>query len=143
MSLWTMKEVTKKIGVTESALRYYNAKGVLSPTIQETTGRRQWFYDNEAIYKLKKILLLKFLNVSIEEAGIAITDDEKYRAMVMTSLEEMKKERDKLDHKVFIAETLAISFGVDSIKANEDINDAEAVALNEMVREHLREFAER
>ena len=142
MSLWAMKEVTKKIGVTESALRYYNAKGVLSPTKQETTGRRQWFYDNEAIYKLKKILLLKFLNVSIEDAGMAIIDDEMYRSMVITSLEEMRRERDKLDHKILVAETLAISFGVDLIKADEDIGDAEAMALNEMVREHLKEAAE-
>ena len=72
MSLWTMKEVTRLTGVTENALRYYNAKNVLPPTVQEKTGRRQWFYDDEAIEALKKLLLLKYLDVSVEEAGTAI-----------------------------------------------------------------------
>ena len=40
MSLWNMREVTRITGATESALRYYNAKGVLSPTVREETVRR-------------------------------------------------------------------------------------------------------
>ena len=58
MSLWSMREVTRITGATESALRYYNAKGVLSPTVREETGRRQWLYDDEAIGKLKRLFLL-------------------------------------------------------------------------------------
>ena len=37
MSTWTLKEVTQLTGATESALRYYNAKGVLAPTSKEPT----------------------------------------------------------------------------------------------------------
>ena len=138
MSLWTMKEVTRVTGVTENALRYYNTKGVLPPTVQEKTGRRQWFYDEEAIEKLKKLLLLKYLDVSIEEAGTAIREDEIYRRTVMKSLEEIKKERDKLDHRIFIAETLAVSFGMDLVEPDEDLSDAEAAALNDVIREVIR-----
>lgn len=142
MSLWTMKEVTKLIGVTENALRYYNAKGALPPTVQEQTGRRQWFYDKDALEKLKRLLLLKHLDVSIEEAGAAIRDEEIYRRTVMKSLEEMKKERDKLDHKIFIAEMLAVSFGMDLITPDKDLSEAEAAALNEMIRDCIRKGAE-
>ena len=87
MTLWTLKEVTEKTGVTENALRYYNAKGVLPPTVQEQTGRRQWFYDEEAVWKLKKLILLKYLGVPIEETGAAIDDDEKYRRIVKNCTE--------------------------------------------------------
>lgn len=142
MSLWTMKEVTKMIGATENALRYYNAKGVLPPTVQEKTGRRQWLYDEAAVEKLKKLLLLKYLDVSIEEAGAAIRDEEVYRRTVMKSLEEMKRERDKLDHKIFIAETLAVSFGMDLVTADDDLSDAEAAALNEVIRDYIRKGTE-
>lgn len=68
-ALLSMKEVTQITGATESALRYYNAKGVLMPTVREETGRRQWFYDDEAILKLKRLSLLKYLGLTIEEAG--------------------------------------------------------------------------
>lgn len=142
MSLWTMKEVTRVTGVTENALRYYNTKGVLPPTVQEKTGRRQWFYDEDAVEKLKKLLLLKYLDVSIEEAGVAIKDDAIYRRTVMKSLEEMKRERDKLDHKIFIAETLAVSFGMNLITTDDGLSEEEAAALNEVIRDCIRKGAE-
>ena len=87
MSLWSMKEVTRITGATESALRYYNAKGVLSPTVRENTGRRQWLYDDETVGKLKKLFLLKYIGVSIEEAGIAICEEKEFRRTIMKSLE--------------------------------------------------------
>ena len=138
MSLWTMKEVTKKIGITENALRYYNAKGVISPTVQENTGRRQWLYDDEAIWKMKKLLLLKYIGVPIEQIGVAIKDDEDYWRTIMQSLEEMKKERDRLDQKIFVAKTLAVSYGVDLIQADDDMDEVTAAALNEVIREVIR-----
>ena len=139
MKLWAMKEVTEKTGVTENALRYYNAKGVLPPTVQEQTGRRQWFYDEEAISKLKKLVLLKYLGVPIEEAGGAINNTEKYRGIVMKSLEELKRQRDKLEHKIFIAETLAMAFGMDLFEPDEELDEISAAALNEVIRECIRE----
>ena len=139
MKLWAMKEVTEKTGVTENALRYYNAKGVLPPTVQEQTGRRQWFYDEEAISKLKKLVLLKYLGVPIEEAGGAINNTEKYRRIVMKSMEELKRQRDKLEHKIFIAETLALAFGMDLFEPAEELDEISAAALNEVIRECIRE----
>lgn len=135
MTLWTMKEVIKKTGVTESALRYYNAKGVLPPTKQETTGRRQWFYDDESMGKLKRLFLLKYLEVPIEETREAINDNEMYRRIVMKSLEELRKERDKLEHKIFIAEILAAAFGMDLVEPDDDLDEISASALNEAIRE--------
>ena len=142
MTLWSMKEVTKKVGVTENALRYYNSKGAVAPTSQEKTGRRQWFYDEAAIWKLKKLLLLKYIGVPIEKAGAALKNDEDYRETVMKSLGEMKKERDKLDQKIIVVETLTVSFGMDLIKPDDDLSEAEAAVLNEVIREYIRGVAE-
>ena len=143
MTLWTLKEVTEKTGVTENALRYYNTKGVLPPTVQEQTGRRQWFYDEGAIWKLKKLMLLKYLEVPIEETGDAINEDEKFRRIVMESLEELRKQRDKLNHKIFIAETLAVAFGMDLLEPDEELDEAGTSALNEVIRECIWKNAER
>ena len=141
MSLWTLREVTQLTGATESALRYYNAKGVLVPTSKETTGRRQWLYDDEAVEKLKKLFLLKYIGVPVEEAGAAINDAQEFRRMIMRSLEELKKEREKLDLKIFIAQTLAVSDGMDLVVPDEDLDEAKKSILNSMLRECIKEGA--
>lgn len=141
MSLWSMKEVTRITGATESALRYYNAKGVLSPTLRENTGRRQWLYDDEAVGKLKKMFLLKYIGVSIEEAGMAICEEKEFRRTIMKSLEELKKERDKLELQIFIAQTLALSDGMDLLTADDEMDEDKKLLLNSVIRECIKEGA--
>ena len=141
MSLWSMKEVTRITGATESALRYYNAKGVLSPTVRENTGRRQWLYDDETVGKLKKLFLLKYIGVSIEEAGIAICEEKEFRRTIMKSLEELKKERDKLELQIFIAQTLALSDGMDLLTADDEMDEDKKLLLNSVIRECIKEGA--
>ena len=142
MSLWNVKEVNQMTGATESALRYYNAKGVLSPTIREETGRRQWLYDEEAVGKLKKLFLLKYIGVSIEEAGMAIRNDEEYRRAIMKRLDELKKARDKLDLQIFIAQTLALSDGMDLFVSDDELDESKKVLLNTVIRECIKEGQE-
>ncbi len=141
MSLWSMKEVTRITGATESALRYYNAKGVLSPTVRENTGRRQWLYDDEAVGKLKKMFLLKYIGVSIEEAGMAICEEKEFRRTIMKSLEELKKERDKLELQIFIAQTLALSDGMDLLTVDDEMDEDKKLLLNSVIRECIKEGA--
>ena len=136
-----MKEVTQITGATESALRYYNAKGVLSPTVRENTGRRQWLYDDEAVGKLKKLFLLKYIGVSIEEAGIAICEEKEFRRTIMKSLEELKKERDKLELQIFIAQTLALSDGMDLLTADDEMDEDKKLLLKSVIRECIKEGA--
>ena len=141
MSLWNMKEVTRITGATESALRYYNAKGVLPPTVREETGRRQWLYDDEAVGKLRKLFLLKYIGVSIEDAGTTICDDAVFRRAIMQRLEELKKERDKLDLQIFIAQTLAVSDGMDLFMPDEEMDEEKKTLLNNVLRECIKEGA--
>ena len=136
-----MKEVTRITGATESALRYYNAKGVLSPTLRENTGRRQWLYDDEAVGKLKKMFLLKYIGVSIEEAGMAICEEKEFRRTIMKSLEELKKERDKLELQIFIAQTLALSDGMDLLTVDDEMDEDKKLLLNSVIRECIKEGA--
>ena len=141
MSLWTIKEVIRMTGTTENALRYYSAKGVLPPTVQEPTGRRQWLYDDAAVAKLKKLFLLKYIGVPIEEVGTAINEGT-FEAIIMQRLDELKKQRDKLDLQIFIAQTLAISSGENLFEADDDLDGSKTALLNEVIRECIREGAE-
>ena len=71
-----------------------------------------------------------------------MNDDEKYRRIVMESLEELRKQRDKLNQKIFIAETLAVAFGMDLLEPDDELDDASAAALNEVIRECIWKNAE-
>ena len=85
-------------------------------------------------------MLNKYFNNVLEKKQnfvlpTALNDDEKFRKIVMKSLEELKKQRDKLDHKIFIAETLAVAFGMDLFEPDEELDESSAAALNEVIRE--------
>lgn len=147
MSLKTMKEVTRLTSITENALRYYNAKGILSPTVREETGRKQWLYDEEAIRKLKKLFLLKSIGVSLDEIKIAIHQEEQFWKVIMQRLEELRKEQDELDLKIFIVQILLMSHGEGLFQqegVSDDVNTAvlnevNTAVLNEVIREYLKE----
>ncbi|MDQ0115662.1 MerR family transcriptional regulator [Paenibacillus harenae] len=57
----------KLTGVTERALRYYDRKGLLAPSIRNEHGHR--FYTEQDLLQLQKILTLKYLDFSLEEIG--------------------------------------------------------------------------
>ena len=141
MSLWTMKEVMRMTGITENALRYYKSKEVLAPTVQENSGRRQWLYDDSAVERLKKLVLLKFIRVPINEAGKALDDESTFREFVMSTLEELRKERDRIDVKIFVAETLAVASG-EYLISTDEADERQVKILNEVIREVINSNAD-
>ena len=138
-ALLSMKEVTQITGATESALRYYNAKGVLMPTVREETGRRQWFYDDEAILKLKRLSLLKYLGLTIEEAGAAIHDDKTFIPAITRCLEELKRERDNLSFKYFIAKSILATDESDLFPPDDETDEGVKQLIIGFLKEYSKE----
>ena len=66
MSMNTIREVTEITGITVNALRYYDSKGLLSPTVRNPEGRKEWLYDDEAVRRAKRILLLRVIGIPVE-----------------------------------------------------------------------------
>lgn len=62
---YTTGEFAKKAGVTIRTIRYYDSKGILKPSYTNNLGYR--FYSDEDFIKLKKILALKYLGLSLDE----------------------------------------------------------------------------
>ena len=75
MSYKTIKNVTELTGITEGALRYYDEKDVIRPTIKKATGRREWLYDDAAIKKLCLVKLLTFIGVPVKNAGLMLKNE--------------------------------------------------------------------
>ncbi|WP_346961685.1 MerR family transcriptional regulator [Clostridium sp.] len=62
---YTTGEFAKKAGVTIRTIRYYDSKGILKPSYTNNLGYR--YYSDEDFIKLKKILALKYLRLSLDE----------------------------------------------------------------------------
>lgn len=70
---YTTGEFAKKAGVTLRTIRYYDVKGILKPSYYNEAGYR--FYSDEDFIKLKKILALKYLGLSLDEIEAIENDD--------------------------------------------------------------------
>lgn len=103
----TISEVTKLTGFTESALRYYNKKNILQPTVKTQSGRREWLYDDEAISKLKVIKMYKQIELPMNEIGKIIKDMDCDRIdAIANQLMCLKQKREHLERQILVTEFL-------------------------------------
>ncbi len=107
MSYKTIRDLAAQTGVTESALRYYDEKRLLQPTVKSQTGRREWLYDDEAVRKLKHILLLKRIGLSVEDIAAMFGEDEDIRKTILEDhLEDLRSRRNELDRQIACGEAM-------------------------------------
>ena len=109
MSYKTIRDLAAQTGVTESALRYYDEKRLLQPTVKSQTGRREWLYDDEAVRKLKHILLLKQIGLSVEDIAAMFGEDEDVRKAILEDhLEDLRSRRNELDRQIACGEAMKL-----------------------------------
>lgn len=97
---YTAGELAKKLGVSARTVRFYDEKNLLSPQDYSEAGYR--LYDDESAERLQKILMLRFMDFSIEQIA-EIMQEEHFD--VKESLDE--QERLLLAKKEHIEQILA------------------------------------
>lgn len=121
MSLNTIREVTGKTGITVNALRYYDNKGLLHPTVRSQGGRKEWLYDDEAVRRARRILLLRRIGIPVESIAAVLDKVDGMDETVLGSrLEELREERKEIDEQISIAGMLLL---LDRLSADEDVRD--------------------
>ena len=121
MSLNTIREVTEITGITVNALRYYDRKGLLHPTVRNSEGRKEWLYDDEAVRRAKRILLLRRIGIPVESIAIVIEKADKMDEVILRSrLEELREERQFLDDKISLAGMLLL---LDEISSDAEVKE--------------------
>ncbi len=121
MSLNTIREVTEITGITVNALRYYDQKGVLHPTVRNPEGRKEWLYDDEAVRRAKRILLLRRIGIPVESMTRVIDKmDGMEEAILRTRLEELREERKLIDEQISLASMLLL---IDELPSDAEIKD--------------------
>ena len=135
MSLNTIREVTEITGITVNALRYYDSKGLLHPTVRNSEGRKEWLYDDEAVRRAKRILLLRKIGIPVESIAIVIDKADKMDEVILRSrLEELREERQFLDEQISLAGMLLLLDELSSdAEVKEDLLDKmfEKICLDE------------
>ena len=121
MSLNTIREVTKITGITANALRYYDTKGILHPTVRNTEGRKEWLYDDEAVRRAKRILLLRRIGIPVESIASALDEsggiDE---TMLRSRLEELREARTAIDEQISVASVMLL---LEDVSTDEAVKD--------------------
>ena len=121
MSLNTIREVTEITGITVNALRYYDQKGVLHPTVRNPEGRKEWLYDDEAVRRAKRILLLRRIGIPVENINQVIDEmDGMDEVILRTRLEELREERKLIDEQISLASMLLL---IDELPSNAEVRD--------------------
>ena len=121
MSLNTIREVTEITGITVNALRYYDRKGLLHPTVRNSEGRKEWLYDDEAVRRAKRILLLRRIGIPVESIAIVIEKADKMDEVILRSrLEELREERQFLDEQISLAGMLLL---LDEISSDAEVKE--------------------
>ena len=121
MSLNTIRKVTEITGITANALRYYDSKDLLHPTIRNTEGRKEWLYDDEAVRKAKRILLLRSIGVSVENIALVLESVDKMdEKLLRARLEELLAKRKVLDKQISVAGMLLL---LDDMSPDEEVRN--------------------
>ena len=121
MSLNTIREVTEITGITVNALRYYDAKGLLHPTVRNPEGRKEWLYDDEAVRRAKRILLLRRIGIPVESiASVMERADRMDEGKLKARLEELRDERKVIDEQISLAGMLLL---IDDLSADAGVKD--------------------
>ena len=109
MSLNTIREVTEITGITVNALRYYDRKGLLHPTVRNPQGRKEWLYDDEAVRRAKRILLLRKIGIPVEEIAAVMEKEDLMDEVILRSrLKELREERELIDEQISVASMLLL-----------------------------------
>ena len=121
MSLNTIREVTEITGITVNALRYYDRKGLLHPTVRNSEGRKEWLYDDDAVRRAKRILLLRRIGIPVEDIASVIEQADKMdEVLLRTRLEELREERKIIDEQISVASMLLL---LDELSSDTEVKD--------------------
>ncbi|WP_017729258.1 MerR family transcriptional regulator [Halalkalibacterium ligniniphilum] len=95
--VYTVKEFARMTGVTERTLRYYDRQGVLTPSSYTDNGYR--LYNLDDLYKMQKILTMKFLGFSLKEIIQHLSEDTSscVRQTLNNQKQLLKEKRDEID----------------------------------------------
>ncbi|MFF4181573.1 MerR family transcriptional regulator [Streptomyces sp. NPDC001691] len=95
---WSIQEIAKKAGTTSRTLRHYGDLGLLAPSRIGSNGYR--YYDQAALVRLQRILLLRELGLSLPVIGEVLEGERDPSAALRTHLRLLEQERERIARQI-------------------------------------------
>ncbi|GAB7192010.1 TipAS antibiotic-recognition domain-containing protein [Kineococcus sp. NUM-3379] len=96
--LWSIQELARAAGVSSRTLRHYGALGLLPPTTTGANGYR--YYDQDALVRLQRILLLRDLGLGLRAVGEVLDGERDAPAALRSHLELLEQEQQRLARRI-------------------------------------------
>ncbi|WP_029289391.1 MerR family transcriptional regulator [Cellulomonas sp. HZM] len=98
----SIQEVARATGATSRTLRHYDAVGLLAPSRTDASGRR--WYDDGALTRLQRILLLRGLGLGLREIRRSLDDEPDDVAALRRHLDALRSQQRRLERQVAAVE---------------------------------------
>ncbi len=96
--MWSIQDVARSAGTTSRTLRHYGDVGLLPPTRVGSNGYR--YYDQDALVRLQRILLLRELGLGLSAIGRVLDGQQDTHAALRTHLTLLEQERDRITRQI-------------------------------------------
>ncbi|MEG2246204.1 MAG: MerR family transcriptional regulator [Romboutsia sp.] len=139
--LYTTGEFAKMAGVTIRTIRYYDTKGILKPSHHNDAGHR--LYSDKDFIKLKKILALKYLGLSLDE--VMSTEQNSFEKEDMVNSLKLQKNiiKNKINHMKTVLN--AIETAENSIEQDDNLDwnkTVDIIKILENEKELLQQYVD-
>ena len=115
---WPIQRVARLAGTTSRTLRHYDDIGLLPPTRIAQSGYR--FYDQVALARLQRILLLRELGLGLPAIAAALDGERDDATALLAHLRTLQAEKDRIDRLIGSVETTILKMeGGEQLMAEE------------------------
>jgi DNA-binding transcriptional MerR regulator len=131
---WPIHEVARLAGTTSRTLRHYGDVGLLAASRTGDNGYR--YYDEAALVRLQRILLLRQLGLGLTAIGEVLAGERDDRAALLAHLRWLRSEQHRLvDQIASVESTIEKLKGGEQLMADEMMNGFDHTAYKEEVVE--------
>lgn len=95
---WSIQEIARIAGTTSRTLRHYEQVGLLRPAGRAPGGARR--YDQDALVRLQRILLLRDLGMGLSDIGGALRSEPDAARALTAHREQLRAERDLVERRL-------------------------------------------
>jgi DNA-binding transcriptional MerR regulator len=100
---WSIQDVARLAGTTSRTLRHYDDVGILPPSRIGGNGYR--YYDEHALARLQRILMLRDLGLGIPAIAEVLAGQRDHAQALVTHLQWLRQEQERLDRQIATVET--------------------------------------
>jgi MerR family transcriptional regulator, thiopeptide resistance regulator len=95
---WSIVDIARLAGTTSRTLRHYGSVGLLEPSRVGSNGYR--YYDEDALLRLQRILLLRELGLGLPAIGEALASQSDSSRALTSHLAWLSQEKERLDRQI-------------------------------------------